>query len=328
MVLLLQSVIANNYPRQLYEILVVDDFSDDDTAIIASAYLQDKNGRVISLKEHLTKEQRINAYKKKALEIAIQQAKGDLIVTTDADCIVPENWLQHIVMLYEKQNAKFIAAPVIFINDKKINRLLYYFQSLDFMTMQGITAATAALRVGDMCNGANLAFDKAAYDAVQGYEGIDHIASGDDMLLMEKIHTAYPDNIAYLKSQEAIVATQAQASWKDFLNQRIRWSSKADQYRNRKMFGTLLLVYLFNLNFLVLLIAGAFDFYFLKLCGILFIAKIITELIFLVPVAIFYRKQQELLLFPLLQPLHIGYVIIAGFLGKFGKYEWKGRVVQ
>lgn len=325
---LLHSVVANNYPERLYEILVIDDFSEDNTAIIASGYLEDKNGRVISLKEHLTKEQRINAYKKKALEIAIQQARGSLIVTTDADCIVPENWLLNIAAAYEKRDAKFIVAPVTFINNKKINRLLYYFQSLDFMTMQGITAATASLHLGDMCNGANLAFDKAAYDAVHGYEGIDHIASGDDMLLMEKIHSAYPGGITYLKSRAAVVATQAQTTWKGFLNQRIRWSSKADQYRNKKMFRTLLLVYLFNLNFPALLIAGIFDFYFLKLCVVLLIAKSIIELVFLLPVAVFYRKLKELLLFPLLQPLHICYVIVAGFLGKFGKYEWKGRMVQ
>ena len=136
----LDSVLANHYPGHLYEIIVIDDFSDDDTPVIARQMLSGKNGRVLELSDYVAAGERINAYKKKALAIAIGEAKGDLIVTTDADCIVPPGWLLYLAALYESRGARFIAAPVSFI--KKNNRLLYYFQSLDFMTMQGITAAS------------------------------------------------------------------------------------------------------------------------------------------------------------------------------------------
>ncbi len=167
--------------------------------------------------------------KKKALEIAIGEARGELIITTDADCIVPPGWLRHITGLYEEEQAVFIAAPVSFTpgDSQGTKNTLYYFQSLDFMTMQGITAASVRMNLGSMCNGANLAFSKAAFDTVGGYKGIDHIASGDDMLLMHKMQQHYPGRTRYLKSEAAIVATAAQPGWRDFLNQRIRWSSKA-----------------------------------------------------------------------------------------------------
>lgn len=326
----LQSILDNHYPPALLEILLIDDFSTDDTAGIAGALLTGGKGRVLRLQDYLSKDERLNSYKKKALEIAIGEARGELIITTDADCIVPPGWLRHITGLYEEEQAVFIAAPVSFTpgNSSNTKDTLYYFQSLDFMTMQGITAASVRMNLGSMCNGANLAFSKAAFDTVGGYKGIDHIASGDDMLLMHKMQQHYPGRTRYLKSEAAIVATAAQPGWRDFLNQRIRWSSKADKYDDKKLIVVLAFIYLFNLSFIVLFIACFFQpVYWLWLFGILF-AKTLIELVFLVPVARFYGKQRELWYFPLLQPLHILYIIAAGFLGKFGSYQWKGRTVK
>lgn len=327
---LLESILNNRYPAGLVEIIVVDDYSSDDTAALAAEILNNTNGRVLALKDYLPADERINSYKKKALEIAVSESKGQLIITTDADCIVPENWISSIVSVYERQEAKFIAAPVVFSQTPMhpVASVLLLFQSLDFMTMQGITAASARLGLGNMCNGANLAFDKKAFEAVNGYQGIDHIASGDDMLLMYKIQQRYPKGICYMKSKAAVVQTAAQESWKQFFNQRIRWSSKAGQYQEKKMTGILAVIYAFNLCFPVLTIAGFFDSFFWKLAGIVFLIKIVTELLLLIPVAFFFGKQRELWAFPLLQPLHILYIILAGFWGKFGSYQWKDRRVK
>jgi len=323
----LHSILANDFLLSSYEIIVMDDFSEDGTAIIANEILRHKNGRVIALKDHLSKDERLNAYKKKALEIAIAHASGDWIITTDADCIAPKNWLEQMHQAMQNEKTQFIAAPVSFIPFSHRN-WLYYFQSLDFMTMQGITAASIANNMGNMCNGANLAFRRSAFNEVDGYKGIDHIASGDDMLLMHKIQSKYPHGISYLRSQEAIIETPAQPDWSSFLNQRIRWSSKADKYNDKKLTAILALVYLFNLNFLALLIASIWNYnYLILLFGTIF-AKIIIELLFLVPVAKFYGKSNEITYFTLLQPLHILYIIMAGFLGKFGEYNWKGRTVK
>jgi cellulose synthase/poly-beta-1,6-N-acetylglucosamine synthase-like glycosyltransferase len=323
----IRSILDNKYPPQLSEIIIINDYSTDRTAAIASGLLEGGAGRVLNLKDYLSPDERLNSYKKKALEIAISEAKGDLIITTDADCIAPPNWLNHLTAA-AVPGVKFIAAPVSFTPASGRKDLLYYFQSLDFLSMQGITAASAAMKLGNMCNGANLAFSAEAFYTVGGYKGIDHLASGDDMLLMHKIQQQYPSGICYLKTPEAIVETPAQPTWRTFLDQRIRWSSKADKYDDKKLTWILALVYFFNLIFIVLTIAGFFNpLYWLWMAGII-IAKTGTELVFLVPVARFYGKVNELAYFPILQPLHILYIILAGFLGMFGSYQWKGRTVK
>ncbi len=324
----LQSILTNDYPADLLEVIVIDDYSTDATTTIAEEFLKGGKGKVLRLQDYLSKNERLNAYKKKALEIAIDAASGDWIITTDADCTCPPGWLRELVYLKEHSNAQFIAAPVSFTPAMNKKNILYYFQSLDFMTMQGITAAAAALNLGNMCNGANLAFHQKAFHEVGGYKDIDHIASGDDMLLMHKIQQRYPDGIRYLKSRAAIVRTPAQPRWRDFLNQRIRWSSKADKYDDKKLIWILMAIYFFNLSFILLLITCFFDTtLWIGLLGLL-TAKTGIELVFLIPVARFYRKEKELIYFPLLQPLHILYIIVAGFLGKFGRYQWKGRTVH
>jgi cellulose synthase/poly-beta-1,6-N-acetylglucosamine synthase-like glycosyltransferase len=179
-----------------------------------------------------------------------------------------------------------------------------------------------------MCNGANLAYEKKAFHAVNGFMGIDHIASGDDMLLLYKIEKHFSGGVQYLKSKDVIVSTQPVKTWAAFFNQRIRWASKADKYDDKRIFWVLLLVYFLNLSFVVLLVAGCCSSYYWWSALILLAAKTLVELPFIFSVASFFNKQQMLKYFVFLQPLHILYTIIAGWLGKFGSYEWKGRKVK
>jgi cellulose synthase/poly-beta-1,6-N-acetylglucosamine synthase-like glycosyltransferase len=320
---LLDALMAQKYPTNLFEVIVIDDHSTDNTAAIVQGYPAVK---LLSL-ENFLQEGPINSYKKKAIETGIQHSKGTLVVTTDADCYAPENWLRTIAAFCEAYQPELIVMPVA-INCS--NRPIEIFQALDFMTLQGITGAAVHQGVHSMCNGANLAYTRDAFNAVNGFNGIDSIASGDDMLLMHKIAVKYPDGIAYLKSPDVIVQTAPVHTVKEFLNQRIRWASKADQYEDKRSFWVLLLVYLLNLCFLALLV-----FSFVMADGPLFIdwvllllVKTIAELLFLFPVSTFFKKGELLLLFPLAQPFHILYTVVAGWLGKFGSYKWKGRNVK
>ncbi len=329
----LNSMVSQSYPKHLFEVLVVDDHSTDNTAAIIKNY-EAQQVKLISLKEFITGVE-INSYKKKAIEIAIRHSTGELIVTTDADCMLPENWLQTIAEFYEQFNPAFIAAPVA-INCS--NTFIEFFQALDFMMLQGITGASVHKKVHSMCNGANLAYTKKAFEEVGGFSGIDSIASGDDMLLMHKIYKRYPDKVMFLKSKEVIVQTVPVNSIGEFFNQRIRWASKADKYDDKRIFAVLLLVYLVNLLLLVLPVIALFNnvqytmfnvqcsMFCLWIC--LLLLKTIAELIFLYPVAKFFGKQLMLWLFPLMQPFHIIYTVIAGWLGKFGSYNWKERKVK
>ena len=314
---LLDSIGLQTYPKHLFEVIVVDDHSNDNTAAIAASFPFVK---LISIQFG-----NINSYKKKAIETGIAAASGDLVVITDADCTVQPAWLRIIATFKEETNAVFIAAPVVIENKPT---LLQTFQALDFMVLQGITAASVQKRIHNMCNGANLAYERKVFFEVFGFTGIDHIASGDDMLLMQKISHRFPRRISYLLSREAIVNTQPAKTCKEFFNQRIRWASKATNYNDIKIFSALFLVYFFNCALLALLITGFWKPYMWIGFLAILLGKIAIELIFIYPVAKFYDKQRLLNLFPLYQPLHIVYTVIAGWLGTFGTFEWKGRTVK
>ncbi|NSL89730.1 glycosyltransferase [Chitinophaga sp. Mgbs1] len=321
---LLKALQAQTYPADMLEVIVIDDFSTDDTAAVVTASGA-ANIHLLQLKDHLSATERLNSYKKKAIEIAVAQATGQLIVTTDADCVMGPRWIEVMVQFYEKRRPKFIAAPVSFYKEHNFFRKL---QSLDFMTMQGITGAAAWLRAGAMCNGANLAYEREAFYEVGGFSGIDNIASGDDMLLMYKIYSAYPDRVMYLKNEEVIVRTLPVDTLKDFMNQRIRWSSKADKYDDKRITWVLLLVYLFNVGMLITGIIALVHPAWWPAFLILLLFKVTLELYFLIPVARFFHKTELLLWFIPGQLFHIPYIVIAGWLGKFGSYQWKGRQVN
>ncbi len=321
----LESIVRQSYPAHLFEVLVVDDHSTDETASIVKSYT-DKNVKLISLEDFVSNN--LNSYKKKAIEIAIQQSSGELIVTTDADCFVKDSWLQTIAAFYEKHQPAFIAAPVAIDCS---NKFIEFFQALDFMTLQGITGSSVNKKIHSMCNGANMAYTKKAFEEVGGYAGIDKIASGDDMLLMHKIYNRYPDKVMFLKSKEVIVQTAPVNSIAEFFNQRIRWASKADKYDDKRIFGVLLLVYLVNVTLLILPIIAVFtstQYSIFHLWLELLLIKTCVELVFLYPVAKFFGKLSMLWLFPVMQPFHIIYTVIAGWLGKFGSYSWKERKVK
>jgi len=318
------SVLAQKYPAELFEIIVVDDHSNDGTADVVKSF-KAANVHCIALADHMPTGEKVTAFKKAAITAGISQSKGGLIVTTDADCIAPHTWLINLAAIYEQQQPEMIVAPVIYAADSSIVQV---FQLIDFMSMQGITGAAHKLHLGNMCNGANLAFRKIAFYDVGGYEGISHLASGDDYLLMMKINKKFPGGISYLKSADAIISTSPQPGWGSFLQQRIRWASKSGKYNDSRLTGILVLVYLYNVSLAVIAIACIFQPVLLWPLLLSLAVKIIVEYIFLRPVAKFFKKEWVLLYFPFLQPLHVLYIVLAGFMGFIGSYKWKGREVK
>lgn len=318
---LLNDLKAQIFPPDLWELVVVDDHSTDHTPAIASAY---EKVRLISLADVMGNEKTV-AYKKKAIETAIQTTQADWIITIDADVRVGPWWLHSLVQAIEEHKTKWIAAPVQF---PKPTTWFQYFQLFDFLTMQGITAAVISTRSGVMCNGANLAYNRQAFHTVNGFEHINQLASGDDMLLMQKIDARFPAQSLYLKQAEAIATTEYMPNLPAFLQQRIRWASKAKHFNDKKIQAILLLVFLCNLLWIVLPMLC-----WMKIIPWLFFVGVMGFQLFiewrlLQSVLQFFQQRGSFLRFMLLKILHVPYILVSGFWGMFGSYTWKDRTVQ
>ena len=322
----LRSLTQQTYPKDRFEVIVLDDHSTDGTAAAENAFVG--GGLRVSCVRmaEVPQPEIMQAYKKFAIETGVRLSRGELIVTTDADCIFDTGWLATLAACYEEKGAKFIAAPVRIV--ARTRSLLSIFQILDFLTLQGITGAAVYKRFHSMCNGANLAYSREAFYAVDGFSDIDSIPSGDDMFLMHKIWLRYPDSTFFLKSREAIVSTAAETTWKRFVHQRVRWASKADRYDDKRIFWVLLLVYLVNVLFVLLAVGACWNFWWLWLFLILLLVKTLVEYPFVRAVAAFFGQGDLMVYFAPLQPLHICYTVVIGWLGKFGSYQWKDRKIS
>jgi len=323
----LESLTAQNFPKELFEIIVVDDHSTDDTArVVQNFSIKNKNVRLLSLADFVKKGD-TQSFKKKAIESAIAHASGELILTTDADCEVPPSWLRLMVSFFEKKECVFIAAPVNFFREKST---LEKFQSLDFIGMMGVTGAGVQLGWMNMCNGANLAYSKSAFEKIGGFSGIDHLASGDDILLMQKMAFHFPKGIGFLKNKEATVCTLAKPDLKSFFSQRLRWATKSANYQEWSVTFILAIVLFFCLAILGAFVLGIFmGWKWFVLFTLLFLIKGLADYFFLGTMSRYFGRSDLMRSFFTSQILHILYIVTVGIFSNVKKqYEWKGRKVK
>ncbi|ATP59338.1 glycosyl transferase [Pedobacter ginsengisoli] len=313
-------LLAQNYNEELTEIIFIDDHSTDRTAEIIRSYAS-RGVKLISLNE----DQALNSYKKKAIQTAIGQSTGTLIITTDADCRMRPDWLKTIIQFYEAGNYKMISSPVAYFQEKSFFERA---QSLEFLYLIGLGASTIGNKQPSTCNGANLAYEKEAFYEVGGFKGIDDLASGDDELLLHKIAARFDNNVGFLKNRDAIVYTHAKPTLKEFIQQRKRWASKSTRYKNKSIIVLGVCIWLFNLSVLMNLGIGLFIGFYFKLAIFQVLAKIIVEFLFLYDVTGFARRRKLLFLLPVLNILHMIYIVYIGIAGNSGKYNWKGRMVK
>jgi len=316
---LLKSLSALNYPSELFEILLVNDDSQDNFNPILEEFSKQNPTLNLHLLQNVRK---TNSPKKDAINTAINVAKFEWIVTTDADCIVPILWLHLFNQFIEAEKPVFISAPIKF---SVKNSFLFHFQNLNFKSLMGSSIGGFGINKPFMCNGANLCYRKATFLELNGFEGNNNIASGDDIFSMEKMLKAYPKKVKFLKSDENIVETNAENTWKLFINQQIRWASKSASYKSlfAKFVG--ILVFLENFTVLVLgisaLLIQQFWIYFM----LVFTAKMIVDFILIAQTANFLKSTNSLKYYLPVSLLYPFFIVFTGFLSTFKNYEWKGR---
>ena len=316
----LKSIEEQNYPLDKYEVIYVDDFSTDDSAKILLEAIEHPNIKLISVPEDFSK----HAHKKRAIRFGIQNSKGEIIVTTDADCFHDEDWLKSLLSAFEDKTG-FVSGPVEFY-DSEI--LFGKMQKLEFAGLVLVGAGLIGIKRPTICNAANLAYRKKAYDEVNGFADQMNLSSGDDELLMQKISKETKYEVKFCLNKNAIVKTDLNSSLKKFYNQRKRWSSKGLFYSDNFLVIKLIGFYLFFIGMIIQPVLGIFN----PLYFITFFISIFLKLIFEFKIL---RKGTTLLFnkkilqsFIPAEIFHIPYIVVAGISGAFGNFTWKDRKVK
>jgi|SRR3954469_9171798 len=324
----LRALINQSYPAVHMEIIVVDDNSEDTTVKIVQNFCEQYQFvKLISL-DALKNEQG----KKQAIQKAIEQAKGELIFTTDADCVMGMDWLRVMVSYQKKINAEMIVAPVCFNREKQLFEKM---QTLEFMALMASGAGALYFNKAILCNGANLMYTRKAFDAVNGFDKINDYPSGDDVLLMYKINKKFPGKVKFLKNQDVIVYTPAKQTIQAFMQQRKRWASKKITQLNSPTKVISVIVYLFNF----LLFSLPLLYFWIQPCScvgidfvwiwtLIFFIKCGIDFLLLFLAASFFNKRRWLPFFIPEQLVYVPYVVYTGFQGMFGNYVWKGRKIK
>ena len=312
--LLLRSIQKIEYPTSHVEFIFVDDDSSDRSIEI----IKNWHSTLKIPTRIITNKRNSNSPKKEAISTAISMAKNDWIITSDADCSFSKNWLKSMDLFIQKTQPTMIVAPV---NYQAKNSFLEQFQLLDFMSLQGITIGGFGIGVPILCNGANLGYKREMFLKLNGFDGNDHIASGDDLFIFEKFITENKKNVKYLKSKATIVTTFPVKSWMDLLNQRTRWAAKtgSSSFVNIKLIG--LLVLLTNFSIVYCLCTAQ-----IQLFLIVFILKMCVDLLLFWPTIKFFEHKGSF--FKWYAPASIVYPffsIIILLTSLFYKYNWKGR---
>ncbi len=301
---LLRHLAVQDYPPHLFEVIVVDDNSDDQTAGIASSFERSMNLKVISNE---------GSGKKSAIRTGIGSSQGRLIITTDADCRMGTGWISTIASFHNDSKPDMIICPVKLEGSPGF---FGKFQELEFLGLQGITAGTALAGSPVMCNGANLAFTREVYT---GHSPNLHltIASGDDIFLLHSLKKERGSAIRWLESPGSRVIASAVDRPFEYLKQRRRWISKGRAYRDLLTI-CLAVVTFFTISLEISLLAAALaNKLYLPVLLVVFFVKSVPDFLILQNTASRYSEQRLIKWFLPAQVIYPFYVMSVFFCSVF-----------
>jgi len=311
---IVQSLKSQNFPTRNLEIILIDDSSEDQTWDMAQKLITSFDYF------HLIKLENGKRGKKEALKKAIEYAQGHLIVTSDADCILPPNWIKTIVCYYIRYSPRLISGPVFMLGRGWFSA----FQTIEFMSLTASAAGAISIKKSTMSNAANMAFEKSLYLEFLS-SNADQTTSGDDVFLLHFAKKKYDSKIHFLHSRDAIVQTYTQSSLSDFFRQRIRWTSKSHKYKDIDTILCAVIVLFSNFSLFACIILSVLQKFSLSWAAVLLLLKAVPDFILLFYASGFYRCRKLLIGFIPFSILYIFYIAFVGLLGSFLKFEWKGR---
>ena len=316
----LQSLVQQTFPVNKYEIIIVDDGSMDTTASIVRAF-SERYHNIHLLLLPLEAERKIG---RKPLAIAggIVQAAGEIILTTDADCIVPRRWIE-IMVNHFADDVAFVAGPVA--EQASTN----FFSKLEQMEFLGLITAAAGL-IGSgrpiICNGANLAYRKKAFISVGGFSA--NGSSNDDESLMNRMVQRNIGSIVFAPESDALITTHSSNTITSFLKQRIRWANKRGHYEDKSILFTLVSLYLFFLSLALTVLLIPLEPRLLLPVVLVFGGKAFVDYFTLRSGARLFLQRIPILHFLIAELLHVPYIVIAAAIGQLISVQWKGRAIK
>ena len=321
---LLKSINSLDYHPDRFEIILIDDDSNDESLNIIQLFKEQHPELNIVL---ISKTGNSSSPKKEALNQGIELAAHKWIITTDADCIVPKNWLNAFDNFIRQESPKMIVAPVSYEAE---TGFIHKFQALDFLSLQATTMGIFGLKHHDfiqpfLCNGANLCYQKESFIQVNGYQGNEHIASGDDVFLLEKMYAEFPQDVEFLKSNDAVVLTTSKNTLKELLQQRVRWASKTVAYKHifAKLVGVL--VFLTNFSLLIGLFLAMTAYIPWLHFGFLFLLKFNIDFVLLYKTAGFFEQKEQMRSYFISSLLYPFFTVLVVLLSFKTNYTWKER---
>lgn len=319
-----ESILLQNYPNSLLELIVVDDQSEDQTPEILEEI---KDPRLKIMRLGVYRRTTIRGSKKKAIAYGVNHANGDLIITTDADCLTNPNWIKSIVYHFEHHPQNVILGPVI---TKPQNSYLGKFQEFDFMLNSIIQASASSLNLFYLGSGANLAYSKKQFIELDPYSDNQHVASGDDVYLIHKFSKSLPKSIHFLKSTDSIVITSIETGFKNFWSQRLRWAGKLKLAGPSPILFFASLVWLSKL--FILVVPFLFILFFpsgIYLAILSIIIHLIVDFLFVYEACKFYNRKKLLWLFLPMEFTYIFYMLSLGMVSWLPvKLSWKDRKIN
>lgn len=315
----IESILKNDYPHHNYEIIVVDDHSNDKTFEIVSSS-QTKNVKAYKLDNGMTG-------KKPAISFGISKSSHSIILCTDADSVVGTKWISSHVKNYTTDGIKICTGLVLPAVD---GTLLSRFQWLDFAATMAITANGIFRQQYYLCNGANMSYLKSTFNEVNGYSAHSHLASGDDVFLMQNITAQFKNAATFIKSKDAIVETKSESTWTAFYRQRKRWASKSRHDSNREIAMIQSYVFMFSLTIMIYLLFGWLITPILTYVGIvLLLIKMATDYLFLKNLAYHFGQPEVIKSFIPAFFVYFIHILLSGWHAIFpSRYLWKDREVS
>jgi cellulose synthase/poly-beta-1,6-N-acetylglucosamine synthase-like glycosyltransferase len=316
----LQCLVAQQYPPDRFEIIVADDFSEDDSVHKAEVFAAGEQRIKITVLKATTDRR---PGKKYALAAAVSHSSRSVIALTDADCTMSDQWLTTMVIHHVRSRAEVSAGPVTLTGDSFFQRM----QQLEFMSLSGITAATLALNKPMMINAANMVFNREAFIRAGRLHPTEKATSGDDTYFMLTVAEKNPGSIAFVKSIHAMVFTPSASTLRDFFRQRIRWVSKTRHYPWLYIRLTGISVFAFNFFLLLLCLLSLFFHSLLIPALVLFVLKIMAENHLLNVLNRFYRLPDSLPVKLMVFVIYPLYLSLVAWLSLRTNHFWKGRRV-